>query len=171
MSKTQRRSFFRPHKRVQFTGEVLDTSTGELVKQPSMTKQGHKDECDINKILKQYRVTGVINHISAHARQGAYEDLPDPIDFQEALNMVQAAETAFATLPAKVRDRFQNDPIGFLEFTSDPKNAKEMAELGLTTPRAPATMATASLAELTEALRGGGAGGDTPPAVASPKAP
>lgn len=127
-------SFYRPHKRVQFTGEVLDLKTGELVKLPSMTKQSFKDECDINNILKQYKQTGIVSHINERAAQGMYADLPDPTDFQESLNIVQDAQTAFASLPSKVRTRFNNNPAQFLEFCADPRNAKEMAELGLTTP-------------------------------------
>lgn len=167
----QPRSFYRPHVRVQFGNELVNPHTGEVSYPPSMTKQSHKDECDINNIIKQYKVTGMVTHISANARQGAYQDLPAPIEFQEALNIVAQAEQAFATLPSKVRDRFQNDPEAFLAFTSDPRNAKEMADLGLTNPVAPLTMANASLAEVREAFNGGGAGGGTPPADASPKAP
>lgn len=35
------------------------------------------------------------------------------------------------TLPAKVRDRFSNDPGKFLAFVDDPKSREEMYELGL----------------------------------------
>lgn len=130
-------SFYRPHKRVQFTGEVQDPKTGELVKLPSMTKQEFVKECDINNILKQYKATGMISHLSARAAQGAYIDLPDSMDFQESLQIVRDAETAFASLPSKLRERFGNNPAEFLMFCADPANAKEMAELGLTVPSNP----------------------------------
>lgn len=135
MSKTFQRSHFRPHKRVQYTGEVVDLKTGELVKLPSMTKQEFKKECDINNIIKHFSVTGMFNHVNSRANQGAYQDLPDSVDFQESLNTIKAAETAFMSLPAKVRDRFGQDPGEFLAFMSDPANLEEIQKLGLTVPR------------------------------------
>lgn len=134
-----RRTFFRPHKRVQYDGTLFDHRTGEFVTPPSMTKQEFKKECDINNILKQYKVTGMVSHISEKARLGTYEDLPDPLDFQESLGLVEEARRSFMTLPAKIRDRFGQDPVRFLEFVADPANAKELVELGLATaPPAPA---------------------------------
>lgn len=135
MSATATRSFYVPHPRVTEDNLELNPVTGELVEVPSMTKQSHKAECDINTILKQYRVTGQIAHISAKARQGAYEDLPDPVEFQDAMNAVIAAEESFATLPSRVRDRFGNDPAEFLVFMADPANKDEIAQMGLTKPK------------------------------------
>lgn len=128
--------FFRPHKRVVELGQLVNPATGEVTTPPTMTKQAHKDECDINNILKQYKLTGIVRHISAKAAQGTYQDLPDPVDFQDALNMVMEAERAFDSLPAVIRNRFHNDPAEFLAFTSDPANADELVELGLAQPRA-----------------------------------
>lgn len=130
-------SFYRPHKRVQYTGEVQDPKTGELVKLPSMTKQEFVKECDINNVLKQYKATGMVSHLNVRAAQGAYLDLPDSLDFQESLNIVREAETAFGSLPSKLRERFGNNPAEFLAFCADPGNAREMAELGLTIPEPP----------------------------------
>lgn len=131
--------FYRPHKKVTQDNLKLDPKTGELVEVPSMARQEFKDQCDINNILKQFKRTGIINHISAQARQGSYEDLPDPIEYQDALNAVLAAQESFATLPSKVRSRFDNDPAKFLDFMSDPKNAEEIYDLGLATrPQPPA---------------------------------
>lgn len=127
--------FYRPHERsaTWFTGEVVNPQTGEVTRPPSMTKQSFKDECDINNILKQYKVTGMFAHINSKAAQGVYADLPDPLDFQASLEVVRAANDAFASLPSKVRDRFQNNPEAFLAFCTNPANADELVELGLAT--------------------------------------
>lgn len=132
--------FYRKHDRkaTWYTGESRDPKTGKLVKLPSMTKQSHLAECDINNILKQYRATGIVTHISAQASQGMYADLPDSLDFQESLEVVRQAEAAFASLPSKVRDRFQNNAAQFLAFTQDPNNAQELVDLGLASVTAPA---------------------------------
>ena len=55
-------------------------------------------------------------------------------DYQTALNQVLEDEEAFDALPAKVRARFDNQPVEFLEFCSDEKNHDEMVELGLIDP-------------------------------------
>lgn len=128
---TAARSFYVPHPRVTEDNTTVNPVTGEVVNPPSMTKQNFAKECDINNIIKQYRVTGQLAHISAKAAQGSYRDLPDPLDFQESMNIVLAAEDSFSTLPAKVRDRFGNDPGQFLEFMADPKNREEAVKLGL----------------------------------------
>lgn len=130
-------SFYRPHERVVFTNALVNTQTGEVYYPPSRTKQQFKDECDINNIIKSFKVTRQISHMRANMEQGAYMDLPDPLDFQESLNVVLAAEASFATLPAKVRERFGNDPQGFLAFMADPANQDEIIKMGLGTDNRP----------------------------------
>jgi len=127
-------SFYRPHKRVYAD---VNPDTGELVDKVSMTKQEFVAECDINNIVKLYSTTGQLNHLSAKAAQGAFDDLPDPVDFQESIHILQQAERAFLDLPAKVRDRFHQDPAQFLAFMADPANEKEARELGLLKPATP----------------------------------
>lgn len=131
------KSFYRPHKRVQQKGELVNPHTGEVTYPPSMTKQEFKAECDINNIIKAYSTTGMLKHVSANAAMGSYEDLPDSLDFQESLAQVELARQAFMTLPSKLRDRFQQDPVQFLEYMNDPANLGEMAELGLIKPQPP----------------------------------
>lgn len=140
-------SFYCPHERVGFDGTLTDPVTGEVTRPPARVKQSFVPECDINNILKQYRVTGQLRHISARAAQGAYQDLPDPMEFQESMNLIIAAEQSFASLPSRVRDRFGNDPGQFLAFMGDPANQDEMIKLGLATripdpPKAPSEAPT-----------------------------
>jgi len=139
MAKAKMFSHYRPHPRVQELGRVVDRATGELVTPPSMTKQEFKRECDVNNIIKHFSVTGMWNHVNAKAVQGVYQDLPDSVDFQESLATIKVAEEAFMTLPAKVRDRFGQDPVEFLAFVSDPENLEEIQRLGLVKPPPPPT--------------------------------
>jgi len=97
-----------------------------------MTKQEFKDECDINRILSQYKLTGIISHINKN--QPLYTDLPDASDYQESLNTLNTAETAFASLPSVVRSHFNNDPGEFLAAFSDPKAEPFLREHGLLKP-------------------------------------
>lgn len=133
-------SFYRPHKRVRYTGQLVNPVTGECFVPERRVKQSFVAECDINNIIKQYSQTGQIKHMSQKAAEGAYMDLPDDLDFQESMNIVKAGEAAFATLPSHVRDRFGNSPAAFLEFMADPDNQEEAIKLGLATRRlAPGT--------------------------------
>lgn len=117
-SQYSRGGFYVPHKRVT-------VNTGEF----TFTKQSAKDECDINNILAQYKRTGIITHISS--MQAQYLDLPSDVDYQASIEVVKTAEEAFSTLPAKVRDRFGNDPFQFLGALYDPDRRDEMEELGV----------------------------------------
>lgn len=111
--------------------DITNHVTGEVSHPVSRTKQEFKDQCDINTILKQFKLTGQIKHINAQAALGRYEDLPDEVDFQSSLNTIRDAGIAFESLPAKVRDRFGNDPAKFLAFLADPENKDEAQRLGL----------------------------------------
>lgn len=95
----------------------------------SMTKQSHKDECDINNILTQFKRTGIIQHITQ--QQPIYTDLPDNIDYQEALHIQQSASEAFATLPSAVRRYFENNPAKLLQALTDPAMTGTLQELGI----------------------------------------
>lgn len=118
----------------------------------SMTKQSFKSECDIYTILKQFQRTGIISHIAQH--KGSFEDLPDAMDFQDALNLVMQAEASFADLPSAVRDEFGNDPQRFLAAFADPDKEARLRELGLLQPKPESRPADPLAAPLSE-----GAGG------------
>lgn len=130
--------FFTPHQPVNYTGELLNEQTGEFYRPPSRTKQEFRDECDINNIIKAFKVTGIVTHLNAKAAQGAFLDLPADVDYQSALNSVIRAEEAFMALPSKVRDRFHNDPAAFLQFMENPANGDEMIALGIRPAKPPA---------------------------------
>lgn len=100
---------------------------------PSRTKQAFKDECDINTILGRYKETGRLPDLIK--QNPKYGDFTSPLNYQQSLNTVIQAEEQFQLLPAKIRDRFHNDPKTFLEFTSDPKNLPEMVQMGLAVKR------------------------------------
>lgn len=117
-------SHYRPHER-----QFAPSSSEEI------TKQNHKDECNIHTILKQFKMTGIINHINQH--QAQFIDLPDGLDFQEAMNTTIRAQEAFAALPSLVRDRFNNNAGEFLAAFQDPEMRDELTRLGLLHPVRP----------------------------------
>lgn len=98
---------------------------------PSMTHQSFKEECDINRIMKKWEKTGIIEHRNTF--EGNYADFTTvPTDYHTAMNSILAAEEMFMTLPAAVRKKFHNDPGEFLDFADNPENLQEMQEMGLT---------------------------------------
>lgn len=99
------------------------------------TKQSFKDECDINRIMKKYDQTGVIDHLSKN--QPVYSEMfITPKNAYDAIERVQNAQEVFEKLPARIRDAFKNDPGTFYNFASDPKNHDGLVKLGLARPKA-----------------------------------
>jgi len=116
--------FHRPHERY-----MLDTGDHMI------TKQSHKDECDIHRILRQYQRTGIITHVQS--AQAQFLDLPSSLDFQSSIQLIRDAEQAFASLPASVRDKFHNSPEAFLSAFQDASRADELRAMGFLKPKTP----------------------------------
>lgn len=102
---------------------------------PSLTIQSQRDEADINKIVRDFGVTG---RLPASARVPEYGDFTGISDYRSAVEAVRAAEDSFMELPSAVRSEFQNDPGAFADFCLDPSNLPKLREWGLApTPAAP----------------------------------
>lgn len=95
---------------------------------PSRTKQSHKDECDINRIIRKYDSQGILTHLNTMEAQ--YGDVTG-VDFQSAMDLVIRAQGMFDALPSAIRNEFGNDPARFLDFMDDEANLPRMVELGL----------------------------------------
>jgi len=90
--------------------------------------ESQKSLTDIHTLLEPAIKNGLLRHSTKFTDQ--YDDIPH-LDFQEALETVAKAGEMFDALPSKIRNRFQNDPKQFLEFTQNPSNAEEMRSLGM----------------------------------------
>ena len=99
------------------------------------TQQNFAKDCDINEIMKRYEKTGLVAHVNRF--QGSYGDVTGALDFHSAQNAVIAATEAFMTLPARIRQKFANDPGAFLAFVEDPANEDKMRDMGLLPPAEP----------------------------------
>lgn len=96
---------------------------------PSLTHQSFKDDCDIDKILKRYARTGVLEHVNTYKFD--YGDFLNVQDYHSSYNQVLNAQSMFMSLPAQIRSRFSNDPGQFLSFVQDPTNHNDLVEMGL----------------------------------------
>lgn len=101
--------------------------------EPSLTEQAHKDDCDINKIVKKYSADE-LREIMAD-RPALFGDFTAAPDYKQALDIVQHANEQFAALPSNVRKEFDNNPLNFLAFAENAQNAERMVELGLAIKR------------------------------------
>lgn len=95
-------------------------------------QQSFKEECDINTILRKFSVTG---ELPDNVRVPQYGEFEESFDFMSAMNVVRAAEEAFAAMPSDVRERFNNDPARFVEFANDSSNYDEALKMGLVVSR------------------------------------
>lgn len=97
--------------------------------EPERTKQSFKDECDINRIMRQFQQTGVVRHLNEARAQ--YADVSELTDYADALSVVRRAEEMFMSLPSKVRRVFNDDPAAFLDAAHDPAKRDQLVEAGL----------------------------------------
>lgn len=104
-------------------------ASGLVFMDETLAQQHFKDETDINRIVKQFVATGMVNATTRQALDP--ETFYDVMDYQSALEAVRAADEVFMQLPASLRERFDNDAGAFVDFVSDPVNAAEIRALGL----------------------------------------
>lgn len=99
----------------------------------SMTQQQFKDECDINNIIKAHGgdMRMLPPHVFVKSGRGVYGDFSDTKDFQQSLHTIMDAESAFMTLDAKIRAKFENDPQKLFQFLNKKENFNEAVSLGL----------------------------------------
>lgn len=116
---------------------------------PSLTDQSFADECDVNVLMKRYEKTGVLPQFPD--RQPFYVDNWDMPSYQDAQNIILAADAAFMALPASVRAKFDNDPQAFADYVSDEKNSDQLREWGMLSPEAVERLDAAKAAAAAEA--------------------
>lgn len=97
-------------------------------KDPTLAQQHFKDSCDINILFAKYLETGEMPQVMDGLTYGNFEGI---FDFQTAMNAVRTAEGLFLQLPARIKNRFDNDPQKLLQFLHNPENREEAEFLGL----------------------------------------
>lgn len=95
----------------------------------SMTKQSFKNQCDVNFIVEQFDRTGALTHFARGRPE--YADVSESADLQTSIEAVKLAGENFAGLPSAVRAAAQNDPVLFLEMSSNQLGMDALVEAGL----------------------------------------
>ncbi len=111
--------------------DAASNESGLHCEDVSLAQQHFKDECDINNILRQFNITGLLPEQAVSPRYGDFTGISD---YHSALNQVIAAEDEFMSLPAHLRARFENDPAQLIDFLDNPENKNEAIKLGLVNP-------------------------------------
>lgn len=108
--------------RYSVTGE----KPGIKFDQPSQTLQSFKDDADINCIIARFENTGVLVDptvpVSRTPQFGDFSEMPS---YQDAQNVIVAANNAFNDLSAKIRERFGNDPAAYFDFVQSLKEGSD----------------------------------------------
>ncbi|AXH76202.1 MAG: internal scaffolding protein [Microviridae sp.] len=113
--------------------DAVSRETGLACPPETRTQQQFRDECDINVILERFGVTGQLPLVTVQPMAGDFTGIDD---YKSAVDTVMAAEENFMALPAKVREKFGQDPNKFVDFCLDPANIEAVREMGLA-PRPP----------------------------------
>lgn len=100
--------------------------------EPTLTQQAIAEETDINVIVAKARATGQLPNRDI---KGVFQDTTQIPDYQSALNILNEADEAFASLPSNVRAKFKNNPAELLNFISNDQNYDEAVKLGLVQPK------------------------------------
>lgn len=106
---------------------VVDCSGDELI-----TVQAEKNDVDINKIVSKLAKGQAV---TVNNSEPFYGDVSELTGLQDAIIMIQEANELFMQYPAELREKFDNDPVKFVDFMSDEKNIPEAIKLGLAQER------------------------------------
>lgn len=116
--------------------DVYVPSDGFVNEEPSLTKQSFKDECDVNKIVAAFDVSGVMpvgqTGGTVTPQFGDFASIPDLAGVYAAIDK---AKSDFDVMPLEIRERFNYNPELFLSFVNNPKNLDEMIRLGIAVKR------------------------------------
>lgn len=103
------------------------------------TVQADRDDADINKIVARLEKGATLTRQSL--KEPFYGDVSHLDGLQDALMKVQESKDLFMSYDANLRERFDNDPVQFVDFLLDEKNLDEAISLGLAKPK-PVVIAT-----------------------------
>lgn len=100
----------------------------------SLTQQNFAGEADINRMVDRHmkgpgRFGQPIGNPNA-SRQPFWGEVPAE-SFHDMLNKVSDIQSAFRSLPSRLRNRFANSPYQLMRWVENPQNRKEAVKAGL----------------------------------------
>ena len=113
----------------------------------SLTIQAAAIDQDINEIVRRYGIGE--GTFPPPLDPSAWADVTNMPDLRDILEIQREAADYFRALPARIRNRFRNDPLELLTFVQDPENLEEGIALGIFEKKAPAEPAEAMTLKVT----------------------
>lgn len=113
---------------------IFDTykeKQGIIFKEPTMTIQSEKDNCDINVIMNRYATCGTPLPYRSDGVQPVYADVSELGDYMENYQRCKQAEEMFNALPSALRKELDNNPANLLPFIQNKENESRCIEYGL----------------------------------------
>lgn len=98
--------------------------------EPTLTQQQFAEDADINVLARRFGLDKVAIP-AAPLDPSFYGDFTEVPDLRTAMDLVNEATNRFMDLPAKLRERFDNNPAKLWHFVNDPENGPEAVRLGL----------------------------------------
>jgi phage internal scaffolding protein len=114
-----------------YNTDAASIESGLACKDASLTQQHQAEQADINYLIKQFNVTGIMPHNPLPPQFGDFTGVGD---FKEAMDRVISVDEQFMALPADLRAQFENDPFELIEFLNNPENKDKAIEMGLIAP-------------------------------------
>jgi len=96
---------------------VRRTVVEAIPPQGSLTQQQFKDECDMNRIVRNAMRGIAPRHLNPGVPH--FDDFSEVPDLMTAYDLVAKAEEAFSSLPAALRAELGNDPARITELSDD----------------------------------------------------
>lgn len=97
----------------------------------SMTKQSFKDECDINRIVRRYIISGDMSGFGQLVnRNGRYMDVSMTQDFKASSDLVAGLSSLYQSR-ADIREKFRTFGAFLMAFEPLSDRGKDLADLGL----------------------------------------
>lgn len=111
--------------------DTYEEKQGIVFKEPTMTIQSEKDNCDINVIMSRYATCGTPLPYRTDGVEPVYADVSELGDYMENYQRCKQAEEMFNSLPSALRKELDNNPANLLPFIQDEKNKERCYEYGL----------------------------------------
>lgn len=111
--------------------DTYEEKQGIIFKEPTMTVQSEKDNCDINVIMNRYATCGTPLPYRTDGVQPVYADVSELGDYMENFQRCKQAEELFNALPSALRKELDNNPANLLAFIQDEANRERCVEYGL----------------------------------------
>lgn len=111
--------------------DTYEEKQGIIFKEPTMTIQSEKDNCDINVIMNRYATCGTPLPYRTDGVQPVYADVSELGDYMENFQRCKQAEEMFNALPSALRKELDNNPANLIPFIQDKKNESRCIEYGL----------------------------------------